>query len=375
MSAPAGMTLLFEQAHILCYRTFDIAEEIDLERARKALTEDSRRLKLSRENSQYIQLPNPPVAYELGRRPLALRGGPVTVDATARLFDHGAASIILRVPVAPGTTWETLTHVADELYDSQALEDLALELVEGVRRTISAAVQGPHLWDQSESYTVIFAERIQGNPSAEELFQSADIARLLLGESTTAPLAPREREAVTQVRFSYTAHDLVVVDWNSAFVYEPSGSRDIPDLLEIANAQLLEFRYYDERLDKHIARIHDEVQKRKPGWLTLFRSPYRTLARETLGTLVDLNEFVERVENSLKIIGDFYLAKVYEGAVRRLRIPAWQASVTRKQQLLAQTYGLLKGEVDIDRSHVLEVMIVALIVLEILLAFGRVVMP
>ncbi len=369
----AEAPLLFDKAHVLCYRTFDIAEEIDLERARRALTEDSRRLKLSRENSQYLQLPNPPIAYELGRRPLALRDGPVTVDATARLFDHGAASIILRVPLTPRTTLGHLTRVADELYDSQALEDLALELVEGVRRTIAPAVQGPHLWEQNESYTVIFAERIRGDPSAGQLLERADgIARLLLGENGETPLFGREIDAVTQARFSYTVNDLVVIDWNSAFVYEPSGSRDIPDLLEIANAQLLEFRYFDERLDAHIARIHDEVQAKRRGWTTLFRSPYRTLTRQTLATLVDLNEFIERVENSLKIIGDFYLAKVYEGAVRRMRIPAWQASVTRKQQLLAQTYGLLKGDVDIDRSHTLEAIIVLLIVLEIFFAFFKV---
>ncbi|XXF78046.1 hypothetical protein P2318_34115 [Myxococcaceae bacterium GXIMD 01537] len=368
----ASAPLLFEKAYVLCYRTFDIAEEINLESARRVLTQDTRRLKLSRENSQYIELPNPPVAWQLGRRALALRQGPVTVDATVRLFDHGAASIILRVPVESGTSLEELTALADELYDSAALEALAGELIEGVRKTIAPSVQDPHLWEQNESYTVIFAESIQGKPSAEELLARADLARLLLGESSAAALSAREAEAVTQHRFSYTADDLVVIDWNSAFVYEPSGSQDIPDLLEIANAQLLEFRYYDARLDAHIARIHDQVQARKRGWTSLFRSPYRALAHETLGTLVDLNEFIERVENSLKIIGDFYLAKVYEAAVRRMRIPSWQESVTRKQQLLAQTYALLKGEVDTDRSLTLETTIVLLIVLEIGLALLRV---
>jgi hypothetical protein len=364
--------LIIEKAHALCYRIYDIADEIDLEKARQVLTQDARRLKLSRENSQYIQLPNPPVAYELGRRVLALRDGPVTVDATARLFDHGAASIILTVPIAEGSTLEQLIALADELYDSQALEAIAGELVEGVRKTIAPAAHERRTWEQNESYTVLFVERIRGSPSAEELMARADLARLLLGEVGTRPLSRGESEAVTQHRFSYTVDDLAVIDWNSAFVYEPSGSRDIPDLLEIANAQLLEFRFYDEVLDGHIARIHDQVQARRHGWTALFRSPYRHLVRETLATLVELNEFIERVENSLKIIGDFYLAKVFEAAVRRLRIPAWQASVTRKHQLLAQTYGLLKGEVDTARSLTLEATIVALIVLEIAFAFLRV---
>lgn len=368
----AEVPLIIEKAHVLCYRTFDIADEIDLEKARRLLAQDARRLKLSRENSQYIELPNPPVAYELGRRALALREGPVTVDATARLFDHGAASIILRVPVSPGTHLEQLTALADELYDSVALEELAGELIEGVRKTLAAATQDPHRWEQNESYTVIFVERMEGNPSADELVARADLARLLLGETDSKALSARESEAVTQYRFSYTAHDLAVIDWNSAFVYEPSGSLDIPDLLEIANAQLLEFRYYDAQLDAHITHIHDAVQAKRRGWTTLFRSPYRALAHGTLATLVELNEFIERVENSLKIIGDFYLAKVYEAAVKRMRIPAWQASVTRKQQLLAQTYALLKGEVDTDRSLTLEATIVLLIVMEIAFAFLRV---
>jgi hypothetical protein len=371
-SEPASEPLIFEKAWALCYRIYDIADEIDLEKARRVLAQDARRLKLSRENSQYIQLPNPPVAYELGRRVLALRHGPVTVDSTARLFDHGAVSIILAVPVVPGTSLEQLTALADELYDSQALEALTGELLEGVRRTIGQAVRARRTWEQSESYTVLFVEHIRGNPLAEQVLARADLARLLLGEAGSKPLSRGESEAVTQMRFSYTVEDLTVIDWNSAFVYEPTGSRDIPDLLEIANAQLLEFRFYDELLDGHIAHIHDKMQARRQGMMALVRSPYRDLARETLSTLVDLNEFIERVENSLKIIGDFYLAKVYEAAVRRLRIPAWQASVTRKHQLLEQTYGLLKGEVDTARSLMLETTVVALIVLEIVLALLRV---
>ena len=34
--------------------------------------------------------------------------------------------------------------------------------------------------------------------------------------------------------------DLTVIDWNSAFVFEPSTVRDIPDLLEFATAHLLD---------------------------------------------------------------------------------------------------------------------------------------
>lgn len=356
---------VFQKASILCYRLFDIAEEIDLERSRKVLAEGVRRLKLAREGSEYLQLPNPPLGVELGKRMLALSSGNTTVSAMARLFDHGAASIILSVPVPPGTEMPALTRLADELYDSIVVEQLASELIDNLRQQIAPALQDPHRWEQNESYTIIFAEKLEGDPPASQLLERADLARLLLGEVHARQLSERERAEVTQHRFSYTDEDLVVVDWNSAFVYEPSGIRDIPDILEICNAQLLEFRYFDDLLDVQLKGIYDAVQRQRGG---LLRSPYRMLSRRVLATVLDMSEFIERVENSLKIIGDFYLAKVYEAAVRRLRIPAWQASVTRKQQLLANVYTLLKGEVDTARSLTLEITIVVLIVSELLMA-------
>ena len=202
-----------------------------------------------------------------------------------------------------------------------------------------------------------------------------DLARLLLGERDDTVLSPQERAEVLQTSFSYTANDLAVIDWNGAFVYEPSGSTDIPDVLEIVNAQLLELRYYDDLLDRSIKGVYEgglQSHGRGPALLRILRSPYRRMARRVLATLLEMSEFIERVENSLKIIGDFYLARVYEGAVRRLRIRQWQSAVTRKQQMLNQVYALLKGEVDIDRSLMLETMVVVLIVLEMLLALVRI---
>jgi hypothetical protein len=369
----SGGAIIFEKAHVFCYRIFDIADEIHLERARMRLSADTQRMRLRRAGSEYLQLPDPPITAELGRRALLLKDAEMTVDALARVFSHGAASIILRVPVPPGATLEELVPLADELYDSQAVDALSLEIIQQLRKDLGDALEGDHLWEQSESYTILFAEAIRGRPSASELLERVDLARLLLGERDETVLSPQERAEVLQTSFSYTANDLAVIDWNGAFVYEPSGSMDIPDVLEIVNAQLLELRYYDDLLDRSIKGVYEGgLQSHGPALIRIVRSPYRRMARRVLATLLEMSEFIERVENSLKIIGDFYLARVYEGAVRRLRIRQWQGAVTRKQQMLNQVYALLKGEVDIDRSLTLETMIVVLIVLEMLLALVRI---
>ena len=361
------MEVVFEDAALLCYRIFDVANEVDLERARGLLEERPRRLRLTREGSQYLLLPNPPIGVELGRRMLATRQGEREVDCLARVFDHGAVSIQLRLSVTPGTTLSALVPLADELYDSAAVEALCLELVNGLRKTLAPAFQEPHLWEQNESYTVIFATALQGAPTAPELLAKAELARLLLGES--AALSQREREDVLQHAFSYTDRDLAVIDWNAAFVYEPSGSFDIPDVLEICNAQLLELRYYDDLLDLNLRRTYDALEHRRSGW-TVLGGAYKPLARRVLLTLLDLSELLERVENSLKIIGDFYLAKVYEAALLRLRVRAWQLTVTGKQRTLQNVYQLLKDEVDVARSLSLELLVVILIVAEVVLAIA-----
>lgn len=363
--------LRLKNATALCYRIFDVGEEIDLQRAAGMLSQGVTRLAFTREGSEYVQLSNPPLNVDLGARPLSLRSGKLDVQVAARLFDHGALSVILRVPVPPDTTLEELIPFADELYDSPAIERVGAEVVAQLRAALGAAIKDPHLWDRNESYTVLLARDIEGATTAAEVLAAPELPRLLLGEVKEKRLSNAEVADVLDRAFSYSERDLAVLDWNAAFLWEPSGSYDIADLLEVANAQLLELRYYDDVLDKELSRIYDAIQSKR-GATSLLFSPYKRLRRDLMLTLMELTEFIERVENSIRIVGDTYLARVYEASVFALRIGPWQAQVTRKLRLLNQTYELLKGEVDTARSLTLEAMIVGLIVFEVVMALLRV---
>jgi hypothetical protein len=359
------------QASALCYRIFDVGEGLNLEKARELVKTATTRLSLRREGSEYIQLSNPPLAYELGPRPLTLKGGTCEAHVSVRLFDHGAVSVILRIDIPAGTTLEALIPFSDDVSDNPEIEVLAKEVVTAIRQTLAPAIQDPHLWEERESYTVFRVREIEGHPTAQQLTEAPELPRLILGESREMNLSKAERDDVMSHAFSYTDRDLAVIDWNCAFLYEPPhfAQNDVADLLEIANAQLLEFRYYDDVLDQELGRVYDKIEKRRSGG-TLFRSPYKQLLRDLMLTLIEMSEFIERVDNSLVIVADVYLGRVYEAAVRQLRIPQWQVQVSRKQKLLSQTYELLKGEVDTGRALTLEVMVVILILLEIVVAFS-----
>ncbi|HEY3449689.1 MAG TPA: hypothetical protein VGK67_25265 [Myxococcales bacterium] len=359
--------LLIDKGWLHAYRMYDVADEIDLEKALAISKQAATRLKLSREGSQYLEVPNPPVAFLLGQRPVAVKGGTLSAEVIARLFDHGAVSIQLRLPLPAGTTLGDLAPLADEIYDSAGIDQLARAEAEALAKNLSEAFKKPHFWEGSEDYHVIFVEKFRTEPTADEILRRENLARLMLGETGAKKLSDHEQWDVTKHAFSYFQDDLAVIDWNCAFVYEPSGSRDIPDILEIATAQLLEMRYYDDVLDKQLSRLYDEMEKKGRSFVSLFWSEYSTLRREVMVLMLEIAEFTERVENSLKVVGDFYLARIYRAAVRRFRIPTWQESVDRKESLVRQIYDLLNGEVEHGRMFVLEFTIVVLILFEILM--------
>ncbi len=195
------------------------------------------------------------------------------------------------------------------------------------------------------------------------------MAPLLLGEAGAIPLSPEEREDVLSHHFSYLETDLAVIHWNCALVLEPSGVDDVPDLLEFATAHLLELRYYDALLDRELHRLYDELEAGGSPLTHVLTRKYRKLQRGTAALLVELSEMIERLENAVKIVGDFYLARLYQGAVRRFRLPAWQETVLRKQKLLAEVNGLTGDAADTSRAELLELAIIGLIVFEILAAF------
>jgi hypothetical protein len=246
---------------------------------------------------------------------------------------------------------------------------VARSLAAEITVALAPALVRPHMWEGLETYTVFFVRAFDRRVTGDELLEQAPLARLLLGETDPVPLSAGERADVLKHRFAYLETDIAVVDWNSAFVHEPSGSTDVPDLLELATAQLLELRYYDAYLDRELAGIRGEVER--AGNAGMFTRRYSGLMRRTAALLVDMSEMMDRVENAVKIVGDFYLARLYQAALGRFRLPAWQESVLRKHRMLSEVNRILSDGADTRRAELLEITIIVLIAWEIVWAFWR----
>ena len=359
--------IVIERGSVLIYRMFDVAESIDLAalEARARAAAGTSRLRLARPGGQALIIRNAPVAVFLGDQDLAVGATTHRCEVQARVWDYGVISFQFRVPI-DATPWSALVAMAAEIETCSYFEQPARQRLEELMGVIAPAVQAGHHWPGTEDYVVYFLEEVRGVHDASELIERADIPALLLGEAGH-PLSARTRASITDQWYQYWSHDLAVIDWNSALVVEPSGVRDLPDVIEFALTHLVEFRYYDDLLDDKLAKLYADIAKseRRP-----FRTNYERLAREASALFMDLTEFTERVDNSLKVIGDYYLATIFRASINRFRVREWQANVTRKLQLLARVSELLSAQVSSRRSYSLEWVVVLLIAFEIIWALA-----
>jgi hypothetical protein len=358
----------YVRGEALLYRLFDVGYEIRLDQAFDLLGSSApERPKPVRGEAKAIQIHNPPVSVQLGRESVTIGDTQESFEVTARIFDFGVISLRANLPAAERISWGEFVDfgIAAGTSGAWALFDFCRNrLLDRIR----PAIDRPELSTVSEEYIIYRLYRVEddsGNAVSPEALHDDEIARLLVGERR--PLVETARREVVSNRYSYFLDDLAVVSWNAALVVEPvREDRDVQYVLEFANAQLLELRYYDAILDRAMPRINDEIEAERGR----FRFPrkYSGLLSGLQTRVADATEAAERVENSFKVTEDVYLAHVYESAMNIFRASTWRRGIDRKVAILRDTYTMLNGESQARRSEVLEWIVIVLIVLEIILA-------
>ena len=372
-AGPAGLRV---SGSATLYRIFDVGYEIRIDDTLALLAERApERVRPVRGEGQAIHIPNPPITLSLGSERLVVDGHRYDVDVSARIFEFGVVSLRLRV-LAPGElTWSEFTDFGNRV-DASPETDRVLRLhLEQLVERIAPAVRRLGVAAVTEDYVVYRISHMRdaaGETVPSEALRDVDVIPLLLNEQR--PLSADARRELLPHRFSYYADDLAILTWDNALVVDPSPDEetDVQYVLEFANAQLLELRYYDALLDRELPRMYEQVEGARTGGLWGFRNRKlrRVLAR-LQQTVADSTEIVERVENSLKVTDDVYLARVYSAALEIFRGRAWRSGIDQKLSIIRDTYSMLNDDAQAARSEALEMAIVILIVFEIVLAFFR----
>jgi hypothetical protein len=366
--------LIVAAGAIVALRLFDVAYAIDLARAETLLAKQARtasRSRLTATPPKAMAFGVPPVTLMLEPVTLKLDTGEVTASATARVYDFGAVTIALRVPIA-GESWDSFArqvNAVDRIATDGAAGDTWERLLQQVRVLLRPALIRPEESKVQEEYLIGVVHAFDRTLTAAALQESVDLVPLLSGEQRT--LSDGARQELLRQRFSYYADDLVVLTWDRAFIYEPRGDSDVMDVLEVANAQLLEMRYYDELLDDELPRMYDLVAKARRTRTLLASKRFADLARRLHTLVAEVTELTERVDNALQVTEDVYLARIYAAALELYRVPTVSVAVDRKLSIIRDTYSALYDESSASRTELMELLIIILIVAEIVIALVR----
>jgi hypothetical protein len=369
--SPTASTLRVRGGATL-YRIYDVGYSIDLERAASILAARTpARVRPERREAEAIRIANLPITLPLGASRLTAGGTSHDVELSARIFDFGVVSLRMRVAVPGEMGWQEFVDFGNRIgsgADAQAIFDdelarLLTELAPAVERMGVATV--------TEDYTVFRVAALRDGSGAAlpaGSLTDGDVVPLLLGEER--PLSEAARRELLPHRFSYYADDLAILTWDNALVIDPAPDEetDVQYVLEFANAQLLELRYYDALLDAELPRMYDRVADARGGVRGFRNRRFRELLGKMQQTVADSTEIVERVENSLKVTDDVYLARIYAAALEIFRGRVWRAGIDRKLSIIRETYAMLNDEAQAARSEALEIAIVVLIVGEIAIA-------
>ncbi len=343
---------------------FDIGYEVSLERLSAMMaTTPVQPLSRKKQTPTYLQYTRPPQILRLG---ITTGHFAVPGNILATIFDFGAVSISYRWNLAQveSLPLAELPQISHDLYNIN-LETQAKEQVESLMLKIEPAIVRPKLAELMEDYYLFIIEKVDEPLTAEELVANhrETLAQTLRFEKTKLSRS-QQTEALAQ-SISYYEHDVTLVDWNAAVIYDPD-YEDTANVLELLNVELLEARYIDRQLDKRITEYASLVRKRIE-WPIPLRTPYRKAIEDMAELRLESALLSERVENALKLVGDLFLARLHSAAAQRFYLQEWETIISRKLELISDFYDLLSDRLHTVQSQTLELIVILLILVEVIL--------
>lgn len=414
----SGNNLVIKKGAVFAYRLYDIAHEIDLKKAQIALeaqgSQSVRRYQLQKDPLRTVIMRELPLTLSGGEEiiKIKLKDGERELKAQVevKLWNYGVMSFSYRINLTDNLSWKNLVLLGSILDSDSVIDELSIkkrdELVERLKSNQS--LKSPLNHKVFEDYTTFLIEELESmektkkkvtttledgktktemveelNPvkirDPKEILSYNCVAELLLAEPTRA-LSETTRKSIQSNYSQYTQKDLIVLDWNTALVMDFTKEKeyqDYVDLIEFSLAQLLELRIYDQRLDEQLDELYNSMENKKYAQFTDF---YSQMSDESGRLYMEFSDFFEKLDNSIKTVGDFYLAKVLKSADKRFGFEELKRTMSRKIDALREISSMCQDKVDsyvdeqrnqlsekhVKTSHRMELIIIALIAVEVI---------
>ncbi|MGA9530853.1 MAG: hypothetical protein WBQ73_03095, partial [Candidatus Babeliales bacterium] len=288
--------------------------------------------------------------------------------SSAQLHTFGAISLTYKKPFE-----STLQKLRDDIpaIDNRFQEQSVSDSTRLFKR-LKPFISKPNFFSIRSSYLVI-----QVNPGHQKL----DASRLkeLYGNiiaSTlrfeTFHLSDYQKNEILNSSIGYFKGDLIIIDTGASFIYDPD-YEELLDFFSFSNIQHLQLRYFDRLLDQQLTSIYENNTRKPPFQSYLpFIGALMTSPIDELGRLkVDISVITERLEGSIKLVGEPYFSELYTLLIEKLDLPNWKDSIEKKLSIIHDVRSLLGHKVDTIREDMLTTLIIILIFIELIVGILR----
>jgi len=338
--------------NIFVYYAYDVGDDIDLAKVETSQEILTRPLNLPKYFKGYhvplsIDLPHPHTSSKC---------------ISTKIHNFGVISLAYQIPFT-----DTLSNLRSTLVDiDQEFQEQSMEDAQSVYRKIKRYTKQPRFFHVRSSYVVIQVDQDPQKITATQLQEryGSIICSLLRFETET--LSETQKNAILQSAIGYYRGDLIIIDTDSAFVYDDE-YEEILDLFEFANIQKLELQYYDQVLDRQLNMVYQREMKGLPikAYLPFVGTWMRDPVSD-LGMLkVEISSIIERLESAIKAAGDVYITETYDVLVNTLDLKKWKDSINNKLSIIKDIHLVYQNKIDIIREDLLSVLIIVLIFIEL----------
>jgi hypothetical protein len=357
---PADDQVLLVEA-VLFY-LYDVGRSVDLSKV-AALVPAHPDLGIAKRRDTPASLTLPtPLVLQLGLPEVSESEGFERLSSQAKVYEEGVITVVLRVKARmPMSELHGLAK-RPVRYQGRSVP-IAEYAAEGFRMLFEAlkgAVSEPRAIDDMdrESYLAYCLLECGEDPASFIERNRAFCASLLIGEDPEAGLHESQVSATLGRPFSYRKGDLAVFELDRCLIIDPRG--DYEDLLliaEHANYQLLELRVLDKLLDTWLDQAEDDIRRLGAGGgkIARLRGKAEVKVAHIQGLRFDALFILENLENSSKIIGDYYLGQVYARMCEIFNTEGWKWSIERRLDTLQDVYDMVKSDAAEKRMVALEV--------------------
>jgi len=298
-----------------------------------------------------------------------------SITINGRIFDEGVIGVSIRVRAT--LELEKLPSIETEpIY----LEDEALTLEEHAEKHFKKlfdSIKKAITFEQyvfsgfvSERYTVYCLNSVVGDHPTFIKENERLLASILSSGDAEIDLHKSQIQDTLREGFSFTNSDTAIFDLDRCLLIDTKRDyEDVMLIIEHANFQLLELRTLDRLLDRWLDEAeHDIKIVFKRGGGAQIKSLKSKIAN-LQALQFDAMFILENLENSSKIVGDYYLGQVYSHLCKVFNTGDWKNSIEKRLDVLQSLYEISKTDASDRNLLFAEWLMVLFFILQILQAF------